>query len=94
MIYKPNYYYLIGTAVLVFLSLVLVFPGDEIYTHENSTLILKQNGNYYVEQERSFGGTYHRTNNRVMLNIPFGVFILVECPGGLCDEEGDVWLRV
>lgn len=87
-------YKLIIAFVVVVLVFMVVIPDDQMYEHENSTLIFQSNGNYRVEQDDAFGGTYHRYGNTIELYIPFGTLKMVDYGDYLTDEDGDEWVKV
>lgn len=75
-------------------ALTFALPGDETYVHDGSTLILKSDGTYRVEQETSFGGDYHVYDDKIELEIPFGILVLHRSGADLIDQDADLWVKM
>ncbi|MBN1133627.1 MAG: hypothetical protein JXA38_01610 [Methanosarcinaceae archaeon] len=70
-------------------------PTEEQYKHNESIMTLYPDGTYFVDQEDAFSGTYIKRDNRVELEIPFGIIVMREMENGnLVDPDGDVWVKV
>ena len=59
----------------------------------NAYIELQSGGQYLVNQDNAFSGTYTTDHNTITLVYAFGSFILERDGGVLTDEDGERWIR-